>query len=92
MPTAFIQPTEKAGEYRLDLIDALRHSNSGHTSKRLLVPFFQQGSFTRLEITCDHLPKWFTTLEAWQLTADVVPQSDGTLCVTVMPQHSTTVP
>ncbi len=57
-PAAFIKAGDAAGEYRLNLIDALK-SDSALTSKQVIQPFLRRLDFTRLEIVCDHLPKWF---------------------------------
>lgn len=87
LPASLIQPTGDDGAFRLDLIAALRDGGgSGHTSKRLLLPFLQQRHFQRLEILCDHLPRWFDTLlPDMRLSASVTPRPDGTLCVVVTP-------
>ncbi len=54
----FIKPGNVAGEYRLNLIDAL-DSDSALTSKQVLQPFLRLLDFTKLELVCHHLPKWF---------------------------------
>ncbi|TKI07234.1 Fe-only nitrogenase accessory protein AnfO [Martelella alba] len=53
-----IRPADAPGEYRLNLIDALQ-SDSALTSKQILRPFLRRGEFTRLDVLCDHVPKWF---------------------------------
>ncbi|KEA52097.1 hypothetical protein DT73_14445 [Mangrovibacter sp. MFB070] len=83
LPKSFIQPGEKQGEFQADLIAAL-YETEGHASRRILIPFLFKGQFTRLEITCDHLPRWFSrTLEKLAYPWDVTTQSDGTLRVVV---------
>ncbi len=53
-------PVGNVGEdnYRIDLIELLQ-SGMRHVSKDVLMPFFETVSFRRLEIVCDHVPKWF---------------------------------
>ena len=46
------------GIYRVNLAGVLQ-SSPAHTSKKILIPFFQNTSFEKIEIICDHLPKWF---------------------------------
>ncbi len=46
------------GRYRIDLAELLRRG-SCHVSRDLLMPFFETVSFGRLEVCCDHVPKWF---------------------------------
>ncbi|QWA11352.1 Fe-only nitrogenase accessory protein AnfO [Sodalis ligni] len=73
----FIKPGDAAGEYRLNLIDALK-SDSALTSKQVLQPFLRRSDFTRLEIVCDHLPKWFDReLPALELTLAAEKKPDG---------------
>jgi len=79
---AAIERSSEEGAFRLDLLAALQEGG-GHTSKRLLMPFFAQQQFTSLEIHCDHVPKWFSSLDPARLSWQVIPQRDGTLCVTV---------
>lgn len=83
-PEVFIEPGEEEGQFRVDLIEALR-GGGAHTSKRVLMPFFEQRQFTRLEIVCDHLPKWFSSLDPTRLHYQVMPAVDGVLRVIVTP-------
>ena len=76
-PALFIKPGKTAGDYQLDLIDALR-SDKALTSKQVLQPFLRQGEFKRIEVICDHLPKWFSReLPALSLTLAVENKPDG---------------
>jgi Fe-only nitrogenase accessory protein AnfO len=50
------------GAFWIDLKEALEHE-SGQTSRQILIPFLERGQFRKLEILCDHLPKWL----AWEL-------------------------
>jgi len=52
----------RQGEFWIDLKEALEHE-SGQTSRQILIPFLERGRFRKLEILCDHLPKWLT----WEL-------------------------
>lgn len=79
-----IEPCEEAGAFRLDLLAALERGGT-HTSKRLLMPFFEQQTFRRLEIVCDHVPKWFSSLDAGRFSWQATPKGDGTLSVIVKP-------
>ncbi|XBS69689.1 Fe-only nitrogenase accessory protein AnfO [Acerihabitans sp. KWT182] len=73
----FIRPGRQAGEYRLNLIDALK-SDSALTSKRVLQPLLRRSEFTRLDLVCDHLPKWFDReLSALNLTLTAEKKTDG---------------
>lgn len=60
-PSATIEPIpERAGHYRVDLRGVMGVAGA-HSSRRVLLPFLQSASFSRLEITCDHVPRWFAT-------------------------------
>jgi hypothetical protein len=55
-------------------------------SKEILLPFFKRTSFSQLEITCDHMPKWFEKeLPALKLRADAK-LVDKTLKIYVYPK------
>ncbi|MEF3110792.1 Fe-only nitrogenase accessory AnfO family protein [Raoultella sp. WB_B2P2-3] len=84
LPQAFIMPAEGEGAFRVDLLAALQ-SGGAHTSKRLLMPFFERQTFSSLEIRCDHLPKWFSALDPARFTWRVMPGGDGILSVMVEP-------
>jgi Fe-only nitrogenase accessory protein AnfO len=70
-PPAFITPVAgKAGHYAADLRNVMAHK-AGLNSKEILLPFFKSASFTRLELDCDHIPRWFDQeLPALNLRAD----------------------
>lgn len=75
----FIESCQGAGEYRLNLIDAL-NSDSALTSKHILLPFLRAGTFKKIDITCDHVPKWFKReLPLLKLALSVEQKPDG-LC------------
>jgi hypothetical protein len=69
---------EGDGIYRLDLLAALEQGGA-HTSKHLLVPLFAREDFKCIEIHCDHVPKWFSALDARQFVWHSVRRADGTL-------------
>ncbi|VDR27320.1 Fe-only nitrogenase accessory protein AnfO [Raoultella terrigena] len=84
LPPVSIVPAEEEGAFRLDLFAALQIGGA-HTSKRLLMPFFQLQTFSSLEIHCDHLPKWFSELDTARFAWRIIPHADGTLSVIVEP-------
>lgn len=49
---------DKGGEYYIDLRTVMEH-NEKVTSKQVLLPFFHNISFTKLEVICTHVPPWF---------------------------------
>ncbi|RLM32186.1 Fe-only nitrogenase accessory protein AnfO [Brenneria salicis] len=81
----YIQAGTDDGEYHINLMTALA-SDAGLTSKQLLLPFLQARAFTRLNVICDHLPKWFAQqLPALNLALVVNPQPQGFLLATIHP-------
>ena len=46
------------GCYRIDLAEILDREPDLN-SKQILIPFFQETAFKKLEVLCDHRPKWF---------------------------------
>jgi Fe-only nitrogenase accessory protein AnfO len=70
-PSAFITPIPgKTGYYRADLRKVMEH-RAGVNSREVLLPFFRHTPFTRLELVCDHVPRWFEReLPALKLRAD----------------------
>ena len=60
----------QAGHFWIDLKEALAHE-SAQTSRQILIPFLSSGRFCKLEILCDHLPKWLSwELERLNLSAE----------------------
>lgn len=81
----YIQTGTDDGEYHINLMTALA-SDAGLTSKQLLLPFLQTRTFTRLNVICDHLPKWFAQqLPALNLALVVKHQPQGYLLATIHP-------
>ena len=53
-----IEPLETGdGCYRISLKE-IQASNSGVTSKQVLLPFLRKGKFYTLEVVCNHVPPW----------------------------------
>lgn len=70
IPTPLLIGDARDGAFWIDLKDALNHE-SGSTSRQILIPFLQAGHFRKLEILCDHLPKWLSwELERLDLSAE----------------------
>jgi len=54
-----IEPTSVGdGYYFIDLKAAIEN-NEKTTSKKILLPFISKTKFKKLEIICEHVPKWF---------------------------------
>ena len=56
-PARFFASGATEGEYRIDLAAVLA-SDASLNSQLVLVPFLQQIPFNRLEVVCDHPPRW----------------------------------
>lgn len=50
------EPAE--GAFRIDLIRLLSEDTC-HVSRDLMIPFLETVPFARLEVVCDHVPRWF---------------------------------
>jgi Fe-only nitrogenase accessory protein AnfO len=48
-----------SGNYRVDLIELLA-SGVSTVSHEILMPFFETVTFSRLEVVCEHIPRWFS--------------------------------
>jgi Fe-only nitrogenase accessory protein AnfO len=95
-PTATVPGPELVGDtaddcYRVDLIELLQ-TGAPHVSHEILMPFFETVAFRRLEIVCDHIPRWFSS-ELAQLGLRMesqTPNSAGAgMQVVVVPQCGT---
>jgi len=65
------------GSLRIDLVAALA-GDSKLNSRQILLPILEGTAFEKLEIVCDHLPKWFVPkLRELNLKADCMPLSVG---------------
>jgi Fe-only nitrogenase accessory protein AnfO len=84
-------PVGEAGDdtYRINLVELIQ-SGIPHVSREVLMPFFETVSFQKLEIVCEHIPKWFPMeLEALGLRVGSQTQAalvDGMMTVTVVPK------
>lgn len=59
--------------YWINLRAALEHT-SNPTSRNILIPFLAAGRFGKLEVLCDHLPKWMAwEFERLDLAAETEP-------------------
>lgn len=75
------------GMYRIDLKKILE-SDVFVTSKQVLRPFFQKTSFKKLEIICEHVPKWFDKeFGALKLRLKLEESKDGLCHVSVYPEQ-----
>lgn len=73
------------GRFHLDLAAALA-GGDGLNSRDILLPFLHRGGFERLDLDCDHLPRWFgPTLAELGLTATTEAAGAG-LHVVVRPR------
>ncbi|QEM91258.1 hypothetical protein FEI17_11720 [Kosakonia radicincitans] len=83
-PQAFVRSGAEPGEFYVDLIAARQAgADDTHTAKLLLVPLLARAEFTRLELRCDHVPKWFVRLAGYHLLYHSTPLDDGNLRVVV---------
>ncbi len=78
----------KDGNYRIDLAELLQ-SGMPHVSREVLMPFFEMVSFRRLEILCEHVPRWFSMeLERLGLRVEsqTIAMGNGKMAVVVVPK------
>ena len=77
------------GHYLINLSDILR-DNPALNSREVLIPALEGSSFQKLEIICDHIPRWFYhELRNLKLKAGPeVPDASGRLTVLVQAQRS----
>ncbi|HBE78829.1 MAG TPA: Fe-only nitrogenase accessory protein AnfO [Firmicutes bacterium] len=76
------------GYYYLDLKTILENSERDNiTSKKVLLPFIQNTSFTELQILCSHIPHWFEQeFQRLDLQADIEELGSTRIKVTVTPK------
>lgn len=86
LPEKKYAPVEKGrGVFVIDL-DTVMNNDSGLTSKKVLLPFLQKENFKKLEVKCNHIPRWFEVeLPGLKLKALAEKQDDGYL-VTLLPE------
>ncbi|HWR25346.1 MAG TPA: Fe-only nitrogenase accessory protein AnfO [Methanosarcina sp.] len=56
----FLEPGTNKGDFCLNM-EKLLLKNPELTSKKILIPYLRNGEFSRLDIICSHIPKWFCT-------------------------------
>jgi len=65
------------GHYRINLMDVLKR-DPDLNSRMVLLPILEDSAFEKLEIFCDHVPRWFAgALAAMRLTAAYQPAKLG---------------
>jgi Fe-only nitrogenase accessory protein AnfO len=81
-PAAPISLTRNAdGSSRVNLIEALENDAS-RNSRDVLWPILSEGAFSRLEILCAHVPRWFAgVLDELGLEAQYLTAKEGVLAV-----------
>ncbi|THF65929.1 Fe-only nitrogenase accessory protein AnfO [Pseudothauera nasutitermitis] len=78
------------GCFWIDLAEALKYVPTP-TSRQILIPFLERGQFRKLEIVCDHIPKWMAwEMERLDLSAEseAVDSSGVGVKVTVYTRHT----
>ncbi len=74
------------GVYKIDLVSILK-SNRSLTSRQALLPFLQKNIFSRLEVICEHVPKWFDReFDSLKLTVEVEESEDGFCHAIISPE------
>ncbi|NTW75045.1 MAG: Fe-only nitrogenase accessory protein AnfO [Chlorobiaceae bacterium] len=85
VPTPSLKKGCCSGVYMIDLIK-VQAKGTSHNSKDILLPFFEKSSFSRLDIICDHVPKWFANeLASLKLGFTAEPLAGGRMMVAVQP-------
>ncbi len=55
----FLEPGMNKGDFCINMEEILS-KNPQLTSKKILLPYLNNGEFNRLDVICSHIPKWFT--------------------------------
>ena len=72
-----------SGIYTID-ISAAQVCGGSHNSREILIPFFKTTQFNRIDILCDHVPKWFSSeLAEMKLNYATEPVKNGRWLVSV---------
>ncbi len=72
-----------AGVYTIDISEA-QVCGGNHNSREILIPFFKTTQFSRIDILCDHVPKWFSSeLADMKLNYSTEPVKNGRWLVSV---------
>jgi Fe-only nitrogenase accessory protein AnfO len=73
-----------SGIYTIDISEA-QVCGGNHNSREILIPFFRTTRFSRIDIICDHVPKWFSSeLAAMKLNYSARPVKNGRWLVSVL--------
>lgn len=56
----FLEPGMSKGDFSIN-IEEIMFKNLDLTSKKILIPYLKNGEFSRLDVICSHIPKWFVT-------------------------------
>lgn len=71
------------GCYKISLKD-IQQSNSGVTSKQVLIPFIRKGKYYSLEVLCTHVPPWLESeLASGSLTGEIEKLGNSEVKVTI---------
>jgi Fe-only nitrogenase accessory protein AnfO len=76
-----------SGYYRTNLAEVLKN-NPDLTSRQVLIPFMETTAFQKLEIFCDHLPRWLSReaeLLNLSIESDIPDTSGHGIKVTIIP-------
>jgi len=77
-----------SGHFRIDLVAALG-GDARLNSRQILLPILEGTPFDRLEILCDHLPRWFEPkARDLNLKVDCVPLETGHGVKAIVSHHS----
>ena len=80
--------TKQQGRYYFDLTKALQQCTL--SSKQILKPFFINKTFHTLELTCEHVPRWFETdFAKMGLTYTTEKREEQGYQVVIMPYEGT---
>ena len=80
----FLEPGENKGDFSIN-IEKIMFKNPEMTSKKILIPYLKNGEFNRLDVVCNHIPKWFLTdLGAMGFEYETVNESRNKMTVRVV--------
>ena len=72
-----------SGVFTIDISEA-QVCGGSHNSREILIPFFKTTQFSRIDILCDHVPKWFSSeLAEMKLNYSTEPVQNGRWLVSV---------
>jgi len=80
----FLEPGVNKGDFSIN-IEKIMFKNPEMTSKKILIPYLKNGEFNRLDVVCNHIPKWFLTdLGAMGFEYETVNESRNKMTVRVV--------